>query len=251
MQMFLVGGAVRDEILGVPFKDYDYSVVLHQWNDLHSCFGSVEKDPFVIMRNELVRQGYEIFKEDPEFYTIRARFPKSDHRRGIVGDFVLARVEGPYSDGRHPDWVKPGKLSDDLRRRDFTMNAIAKDGNSLVDPHDGFRDIQRKIVRAVGDPLERLTEDPLRALRALRFAVTKGFSLDYRLADALTEPLVIEGVADKSRVKDERICAELEKMFRKDTVASLRILNTFPALMEAVFSGRVSLDATMKQKGRG
>lgn len=250
MQMFLVGGAVRDEILGVPFKDYDYTVVLHPWDDLHSCFNAVEKDPFKIMESNLLAEGYEIFDRNPEFFTIRARFPKNDHRRGIVGDFVLAREEGPYSDGRHPDWVKPGKLSHDLARRDFTMNAIAKDGNAYVDPHGGQLDIKRKVVRAVGDPLERLTEDPLRAIRAIRFAVTKGFGIESNLASAMREPSVTDGVAS-ARVADERITAEFEKMFRKDTVKSILFLNQFPGLMAAAFSGKVSLDATMKQKGRG
>lgn len=241
MKLYRVGGCVRDELLGVKSKDIDYSVVLQP--------GSYS-DPYQWMVDHLEKDGYKIFRDNDgnpighEHFTARARSPK-----GEAADFVLARKEGTYSDGRHPDWVSIGTLADDLARRDFTMNAIAKDSHgALIDPHRGTVDIQRRIIRAVGDPLERLLEDPLRALRAIRFAVTKGFNIDPNLRFAMAEPLVVEGVA--SHVSDERICEELSKAFKADTVTSLLILSDFPALMAAAFSGRVSLDTTMKTKGR-
>lgn len=255
MKMFEVGGCVRDWILGTPSKDIDFTVVLdkYDWNPI----GGLEFNKYQTMVNILEKQGFKLFRDDDgkvigsEFFTARGKFPKSHPTySNMAADFVLARKESGYSDGRHPDTVEVGTLEDDLKRRDFTCNAIARDmrGN-LIDPHNGQLDIQRRIIRAVGDPLERLTEDPLRALRAIRFAVTKGFLIDPNLRAAMSEPLVIEGVA--SHVADERICEELSKMFQKDTVASLLILSDFPALMSAAFSGRVSLDATLKTKGRG
>lgn len=236
IELWEIGGCVRDELLGVPSKDIDYTCVAPSFEALIEFIES---------------EGLKIVVTTPEFFTIRAVAPKlgfRGHQGGL--DFVWAREEGPYSDGRRPDWVKPGTLRMDQDRRDFSMNSIAKaeDGN-LIDPHNGQLDIQRRIIRAVGDPLERLLEDPLRALRAIRFAVTKGFNIDPNLRFAMAEPLVVEGVA--SHVSDERICEELSKMFQKDTVASLLILSDFPALMSAAFSGNVSLDATMKTKGRG
>jgi tRNA nucleotidyltransferase/poly(A) polymerase len=247
MQLFEVGGCVRDEILGIPSKDIDFTCVLAQydWNPI----GGLEFNPFQTMVDMLKKQGFTIFVTTPEFLTARGQFPKNHPTYpGMAADFVLARKESDYTDGRRPDKIEPGKLGDDLKRRDFTMNAIAKDSTgNFIDPHDGFRDIKRRIVRAVGDPLERLSEDPLRALRAIRFTVTKGFALDINLADALREPAVHVGVES---VADERVADELSKMFRHNTVASIITLNQFPGLMRAAFSGKVSLDSTLKQKGR-
>lgn len=251
MKMYEVGGCVRDELLGVKSKDIDFTVVL-----------SPEEvgidNPFVVMRNELKRRGFKIFLETKEFLTIRAQFPSyrggsgliGEERRNLTADFVLARKEGTYTDGRRPDKVEVGTLSDDLARRDFTMNAIAKDSDgNLIDPFNGQQDIEDRIIRAVGDPIERLTEDALRAVRALRFRVTKDFVCDGPLCVAMQDDSVLDAIVNK--ISDERIQAELSKMFRFNTLESLETLRTFPLLTDAIFSGRVSLDATLKTKGRG
>jgi tRNA nucleotidyltransferase (CCA-adding enzyme) len=248
MQMFMVGGAVRDELLGVQSKDIDFTVVLEE-QDRWINDSAFYNDPFMCMVLQLERRGFKIFLESPEFLTARAQFPKSAGK-ALTADFVLARKESDYSDGRRPDTVISGTLQDDLARRDFTMNAIAKaaDG-SLIDPFNGQEDISKRIIRAVGDPFERLTEDALRAVRAMRFSVTKGFSIDPDLAFAMQSSAVLLAVEEK--ISDERIAVELQKMFRFDTVKSLGVLNEFRALTRAMFAGGVSLDATMKQKGRG
>lgn len=244
MELYLVGGAVRDEIMGVKPKDFDYTFV----STLNPKVFIID-DYFQHMVDTLKDLGYTIFLESPQFFTVRAKFPGWHENSGQTADFVLAREEGPYSDSRRPDWVKPGTIEMDLARRDFSMNAIGKDRHgNLIDPHNGVRDIERRIIKAVGDPLERLSEDPLRALRAIRFMVTKDFRLDMNLANALAEPAIHEGVANS--VADERIGDELGKMFRHNTVASIIALNMFPGLMAAAFSGNVSLDSTLKTKGR-
>lgn len=254
MKMFEVGGCVRDELLGVVSKDIDFSVVLdrHEWNPI----GGLELNPFYIMVDKLQAMGIKIFNDHSgvpigaEFQTARGQAPKNfPNHPGRALDFVLARKESGYSDGRHPDKVVPGTLLDDLARRDFRMNAIAKDSEgNLIDPFNGLDDIKTRIIRAVGDPMERLTEDALRAVRALRFSVTKGFFIDVQLANALHSSQVATML---ERISDERIQQELSKMFRFDSVASMQILNAFPKLTSAIFSGSVSLDATMKTKGRG
>lgn len=250
MKMYEVGGCIRDEILGIPSKDVDFSVVL----DGNDAVLMGDTSPFEYMVNKLKHMGFEIFLETPEHLTVRAQFPRSymiaGDNKGLTADFVLARKEGTYTDGRRPDFVEPGTLEDDLARRDFTMNAIAKapDG-TLIDPFNGQMDIRMRQIRAVGDPMERLTEDALRAVRAVRFAVTKGFKIDPALAQAMESYPVWRAVKDN--ISDERIQVETSKMFRFDTRESLLILERFPALRTAMFSGSVSLDATMKTKGRG
>jgi tRNA nucleotidyltransferase (CCA-adding enzyme) len=247
--MYEVGGCVRDEILGTPSKDIDFTVVLaqHDWNPI----GGLEFNPFQTMVDMLKKQGFTIFVTTPEFLTARGRFPKNHPvYPGMAADFVLARKEAGYTDGRRPDKVVPGTLEDDLRRRDLTINAIAKDAKgNVIDPHGGVSDISLRLIRAVGDPFDRLEEDALRALRAVRFSVTKGFEIEPELAIAIESPAVHYRIVNK--IADERIADELSKMFRFDTLKSMTVLNRFPSLSEAIFSGRVSLDATMKQKGRG
>lgn len=242
MKLFLVGGAVRDSIMGIKPHDLDFTVVLPDTGYV---------DPFRYMVDTLKADGFTIFVEAPEFFTARGRFPKRHSMYpNMAGDFVLARKEGEYTDGRRPDKVEVGTLADDIFRRDLTINALAQDINGdIIDLVGGQLDIQRKLIRAVGDPLERLSEDPLRALRALRFMVTKGFKLDIKLANALREPSIHAGIVES--VSDERIAEELGKMFRFDTVNSMLALNMFPAVMAAAFSGNVSLDSTLKMKGRG
>jgi tRNA nucleotidyltransferase (CCA-adding enzyme) len=251
MKKFLVGGMVRDEIMGLPSKDADFTVVLDE-SDIPDQSLMVNKvDLFTVMRDRLVGEGFKIFLETPEHFTIRAQFPKGDNPFGVRdADFVLAREEGPYSDGRRPDWVRAGDLGVDLARRDFSCNAIAKaaDG-SLIDPFNGIQDIKDRVLRAVGNAFDRLNEDALRALRALRFSVTKGFRIDHELAFAMEAAAVVHKIENK--ISDERIREELNKMFQFNTVASIKAMNRFPLLTAAVFSGTVSLDATMKTKGRG
>lgn len=242
MEKFLVGGAVRDELLGVKSKDLDYTVVLSG----NEAGWRVTTDPFKVMVKELELSRYKIFLETPEYFTVRAQTP--DRRE--TADFVLARKESDYTDGRRPDRIEMGTLFDDLSRRDFTFNAIAKDADgSFIDPFNGRVDIEAGIIRAVGDPLERLTEDALRAARALRFSVTKGFVIDPDLMLAMRHKSVLDSI--RNNISDERIREELSKMFRYDTVGSLGALSDFPQLTEAMLSGSVSLDATMKTKGRG
>jgi tRNA nucleotidyltransferase/poly(A) polymerase len=248
MEFFEVGGCVRDEIMGLPSKDIDFTVVLIDTDDQEGWMirpgqGNVMLTPFQIMEQRLKQEGFKIFQSKPEFSTIRAMFPKG-HQHSGVADFVLARIDGPSTDGRRPDWTKPGTLMDDLARRDFTMNAIAKaaDG-TLIDPFGGQEDIARKRIRAVGSTEDRLREDALRGLRALRFAVTKGFFIDHEITWVLGQNWFAEAL---SSVSKERQREEMEKMFAHDTVASLFLIHQFPAVMSVVFSQGLRLSATMK-----
>lgn len=243
MQKFLVGGAVRDEIMGKAPKDFDFTVVLNERERI-----AADGNPFALMVSKLRMEGFKIFLESPEHFTVRAQFPKSAGKR-LTADFVLARKEGQYTDGRHPDFVEAGTLNDDLARRDFTMNAIAKsvDTGRIIDPFDGQEDIEDHIIRAVGNAKDRLMEDALRALRAIRFSVQLGFGFHAELLDALHDVDVFYALRDN--IADERKMDELNKMFKIDAVSSILTLNRFNKLMVAAFDGKVNLEATMKQKG--
>jgi tRNA nucleotidyltransferase (CCA-adding enzyme) len=222
MELFEVGGCVRDEILGLKSKDIDFTVVLGDFDKAQAEERGVP--PFSLMVLRLQRMGFEIFLETPQFLTVRARFPKGQHKNaGLTADFVLARKDGGYSDGRRPDEVVPGTLEDDLARRDFTMNAIAKDSQgNLIDPFNGQADIERRTIRAVGNARTRIIEeDALRGMRALRFAVTKGFVID----SEVTEVIVSSEFRTALRnVAIERIQDELNKMFRHNTVQSIQFI---------------------------
>lgn len=264
MKMYQVGGCVRDEILGIPSKDIDFSVVLSPDEVPNPSLTAAYITPFEIMCNNLFTMGFKIFLESPEFLTVRAQFPKKEQKMnasdelnrfqfanpGLTADFVLARKESGYTDGRRPDRVEIGTLLDDQKRRDFGMNSIAKaaDG-TLIDPFNGVADINDRVIRAVGNAFERLTEDALRAVRAMRFSVTKGFRIDKELEFAMETTAVVDALRDN--ISDERIREELSKMFRFDTLSSLNVLRQFPTLTDAMLSGTVSLDSTTKTKGRG
>lgn len=248
MKMFLVGGAVRDKLMGKDPKDLDFTVVLED-TDLSFSAG-----PFETMVANLELQGFKIFRKPDgsivgaEHLTARARFPKGHIHERLGGDFVLARKESGYSDGRHPDSVEPGTLFDDLARRDFRMNAIAQDVETgeIIDPFNGRADIIQSVIRAVGDPKERMMEDSLRVLRALRFKIQLGFGIAPNLDDMLFDTDVLRALRN---VSDERKMDELNKMFRADSIRTLRLLNHYYALGGVVFAGKVNLEATMKTKG--
>lgn len=223
MKMYQVGGAVRDELLGVKSKDIDFTVVLEP----HDFGMGARLDPFTVMKFNLVQMGFEIFLETPEFLTIRARFPRGHKNAGLTADFVLARKESDYTDGRRPDHVEPGTLIDDLARRDFTMNAIAKDQNGeLIDPFGGIGAIRNRIIRAVGNPYDRIREDKLRLMRALRFSITKGFAIDKELFEAIKfyGPDIVD-------VSAERVREELTKMLNHNMVRTFYVLDAFDLLV--------------------
>ena len=224
--VYIVGGFVRDKLLGIESKDVDLAVEAPSYDALRS---------FVIGR------GCEIYLEQPQHFTIRAKCPV----HGDV-DYVLCRKDGDYSDGRRPDSVDIGTIDDDLARRDFTMNALAlTEHGRLIDPHGGAEDIDRKIIRCVGDGRERFTEDSLRLLRAIRFAVTKGFALDAGVVACLRTRRFADLLAN---VSIERVREELYRAFRFDTPATFNLLNRFSNIRDAIFSRGLWLEPSLKSR---
>jgi tRNA nucleotidyltransferase/poly(A) polymerase len=254
MEFYMVGGAVRDELLGVRSKDVDFTCVLEQ-ADIDAYTAHNQFTPFEYMVLYLEGQGFKVFLETPEFLTVRAQFPQTQSAiiggtaspltKNLTADFVLARKESDYTDGRRPDHVEPGTLMDDLARRDFCMNAIAKDkyGN-LIDPFNGVQDIKDRIIRAVGDPRERFEEDALRILRAMRFAVTKGFDIETETGNAMV------GMTYKvAGVSAERVREELTKMFNVDPSKTIDFLQMFD-MLPIIFNMGINFQPTMKERIR-
>lgn len=239
--MYEVGGCVRDALLGRRTKDIDFAV------ELPAYVGAPAAAGFAALREHLTGAGYEIFVESPEFLTIRAHFPKDHPEHGrTTADFVLARRDGAYTDGRRPDEVFVGTLTDDLARRDFTINAMARSlSGEIVDPHGGQDDLGRRVLRCVGDTFERMGEDALRALRAVRFAVTLGFTFDDALRGYLGSAQCRRSLAS---VSTERRREELLKAFSHDTTLTLRFMhNLHPRLLEAACEGGMWLRPTMER----
>lgn len=228
VQLYKVGGCVRDAFLGVRSKDIDYAV---------------EAESFNAMRDYIMQSGGKIFLENPQYLTIRAQMGTE------AADYVLCRKDGAYSDSRRPDEVVTGTIDDDLARRDFTMNAIArkvthsKYEDPFYDPHDGITDIERRVIRCVGDPFDRLNEDPLRILRAIRFSITKDFGIhhDTKAAMFVLQDKVVPTVS-MDRIRDE-----LTKCFIFDTVRTIDELACFKSLRDAIFANGMWLMPTQRK----
>ena len=213
VKMYLVGGFVRDRLMGVASKDMDFAV---------------EAESFAEMHREIMRRGGKIYLETPEYLTIRAKVPEWGD-----ADFVLCRKDGEYVDGRHPETVEIGTLHDDLARRDFTMNAIAmaEDGD-YIDPFDGQKDIQEGVIRCVGSARERFQEDYLRMLRAIRFAITKDMLLSADISDCLEDEAMVGKLLS---VSVERIREELHRCFMFNTAATLWMLDEYRLIRDVIF----------------
>lgn len=225
-QIYQVGGCVRDRLLGIKSKDIDFTYVCDQLDQ------TVEQG-FREMTDYLNQEGYTIFLSTPDMYTIRAKFPSDHQFEGMVADFVMARKEVGYIQGTRRPKLELGSLYDDLFRRDFTLNAMAEglDGG-LIDYFDGQKHLNEKILRTPRPCRITFDEDPLRILRAIRFAITKGFSIP---GDMWIEIKQYDYNDKMGVVSGERIREELSKCFKHDTYTTLYYLNSFPYLNRYIF----------------
>lgn len=237
-----VGGKVRDEILGLESKDVDYVAVPN--DKLLKDFDTAES-MFSMLETYLRDEKFEIFLVTPDCFTIRAKFPK-DHKYSGVADFVMARKEIGYIPGTRTPIIKPGTLYDDLERRDFTLNALAKDEDgTIIDYFDGLVDLKNKFLRTPLPTETTFNDDPLRILRAIRLSITKGLTIPMQMA--LT--IGLYNYDEKmSVVSTERIREELFKCFKHDTLETLRVLNEYPLLNTYIFKNSgLWLKPTMEQ----
>ena len=182
---YVVGGCVRDSLLGLTPHDWD------------------------LCTSALPQQGMELFGEEKCIPTGLQHGTVTVKQGGRLYEITTFRTEGAYTDGRHPDEVHfVPDVREDLARRDFTINAMAYNAKEgLVDPFGGQADLQSGILRAVGVPHQRFTEDALRILRLYRFAARFGFAIDPPTVQAAQELC-----AHLDCVSVERIEEELAKL---------------------------------------
>ena len=193
-EAYIVGGCVRDAILGrTP----------HDWDITTSAEPGEVKAIFARTIDTGLKHG-----------TVTVMSGKTGY------EVTTFRVDGDYGDGRHPNNVTFTKdLIKDLERRDFTVNAMAYTKESgLIDPFGGYDDIKKGVIRAVGDPMQRFSEDALRIMRALRFSAQLGYDID---ADTLEAAKKL--APNLKRISAERIRSELEKILISDRPDILRL----------------------------
>ena len=207
-EAYVVGGCVRDLILGVVPKDWDITTNA---------------------KPEQIRRLFPKNFYENQFGTVSVITDSKDETLKVV-EITPFRLEGKYSDKRHPDEIKFAKtLDEDLSRRDFTINAMAlgmgdircpdiKNGRTsdvlLVDPFDGQKDLKKKIIRTVGKANDRFNEDALRMLRAIRFACTLDFTIEKDTFDAIHKNADLIQMISNERIRDE-----LMKIFETEKAA--------------------------------
>lgn len=226
IKFYLVGGSIRDEILGLIPSDIDYSV---------------EAESYDQFKNYLINHKFEIYVETPKYGSLRAKCPLTK----VVSDYTLCRKDGAYSDYRRPDSIEVSNIFEDLSRRDFTMNAIAKINNTYIDPFDGMADINKKLIKCVGSPFKKLTEDPLRGLRALRFSITKNFNINLDILEIINTETFISNFKTLAK---EIIQTELHKMFQFNTIKTIKLLSSLSNEFLEVLLPEIWLLPTLKKK---
>ena len=185
-ELYMVGGAVRDILMDKTPHDYDFAT-------------NATPDQMLKIAEE---SNTEVIPTGIKYGTITFRINNQSF------EVTTYRADGNYSDGRRPDQVTfSTNILDDLSRRDFTVNAIAlnmlSNVNDYVDPFNGIKDIENKVIKTVGDPIERFTEDGLRILRAIRFRFKLGFTFD-----AATYKAIMSNWQLLEHISQERITSE-------------------------------------------
>lgn len=202
---YAVGGCVRDAFLGLEPHDYDLCTS-----------ASPAQTQAVFSDEKLVLAG------------LKHGTVGIVTERGVV-ETTTFRTEGGYGDARHPDWVEfVTSVEEDLARRDFTVNAMAwSPVRGLADPFSGREDLERKILRAVGDPERRFREDALRILRGVRFAVRFGLTVEPE-----TERAMFRLAPLMEKLARERVFEELCKLLPLVTAGDL--IRFAPVLTAAI-----------------
>ena len=211
---YAVGGCVRDSLLGRTAHDWDLctSALPQQVMEL---FGAAQCIPTGLQHGTVtIKYGGQLYET------------------------TTFRTEGSYTDGRHPDAVQfVPDVREDLARRDFTINAMAyNEAEGLVDPFGGQKDLQNGLLRAVGEPQQRFTEDALRILRLYRFAARFGFALDAATARAARQLAPHLDCISAERIQEELaklLAAPQPGAYLEPAVLAVVLPELTPAALEA------------------
>ena len=214
-EAYLVGGCVRDFILGKAIKDYDVATSAKP-EEVEKLFPKIIE----------VGRAFGVMKV------------VTDSGREV--EVATFRTESNYKDHRHPSKVEFSNVEADSRRRDFTINALYFDlkTSQVLDFHDGLTDLKNKVVRAIGNPKERFREDALRLMRAVRFAERLGFQIETKTREAILEdaPLI-------RKISVERVRDELEHIIAHPTakaaVMDLEALGLFENVMPEISVAKI------------
>lgn len=187
-EAYTVGGCVRDSIMGKSPSDWDITTSATP-DEISSCF-----------------RGYRLIETGIKHGTITVIINK------MQIEITTYRIDGKYSDNRRPDDVLfTDNIEFDLKRRDFTINALAYNGNEIIDLFGGIDDIDNKTIKCVGDPDERFNEDGLRILRALRFASVLNFRTEKNTSESINKNKYL-----LNNISMERINTEFNKLLMGD-----------------------------------
>jgi len=184
-ESYVVGGCVRDSILGIEPSDWDITTDA-QPNDIIKCF-----DRYKVIETGIKHGTVSVIIDD------------------IILEITTYRIDGEYKNNRRPESVQfTANIANDLERRDFTINAMAYNyENGLVDLYGGVNDVDLKLIKCVGKPDKRFNEDGLRILRALRFAAVLGFEIESSTATSIHKNKKL-----LNNISAERITVELNKL---------------------------------------
>lgn len=227
---FIIGGFVRDKIIGRKTKDADIV-----------CLGD---------GIALAQKVAERFSPKPAVAFFKNFGTAQIKINDFEIEFVGARKESYRSESRKPE-VEPGTLEDDQNRRDFTINALAvslnkEDYGTLIDPFNGLRDVELKIIQTPLDPFQTFSDDPLRMMRAIRFASQLHFDIEEKTFEAI--------VADAERIKivsQERITDELNKIMLSSKPSIGWDLLSKSGLLRIIFPQMMALHGAEYIDGKG
>lgn len=220
---FAIGGFVRDKILDRPTKDIDIV-----------CVGD---------GIELAREVVMLFPKKPGINIFKTYGTAQIKTGGVEIEFVGARKESYQKDSRNPE-VRSGTLEDDQNRRDFTINALAislnrEDFGRLIDPFSGLSDLKDKIIRTPLHPDQTFSDDPLRMLRAIRFATQLGFQIETHCFQSIQRQAERIHIISKERIADE-----LNKILMANTPSTGLDLLFRSGLLELILPQLTALSGT-------
>ena len=217
---YVVGGCVRDSIMNREPNDWDVTTDAspERIKELFTSFRTVDTG---------IQHGTVLI--------VSGKTPV---------ETTTFRIDGEYTDNRHPDSVEfTQNIEDDLARRDFTINAMAyNETDGLIDPFGGRKDIENRIIRCVGDPDTRFNEDALRIMRAIRFSSVLGFAIEEKTSES-----VIKNETLLSLIAVERISTELLKLLCGENV--LNVLTEYKSVI-GVFIPELKLEFDFAQYGK-